>query len=817
MARDRDKQNSAVRAAEVEVVDGKGATLVTVRGVVDERFAGFGKIDATKPIVIDVSAMARMTSFGIRQWSKAIEALPKTLPGLYLLGCPTFFVDQLNMVLNFGGAARVLTVLAPYQCPSCATHSSGTIDVLAHRVMLTAGVVPEKNCPACDSALEFDETPESYFLFVPRYAAKELDPGAAELLLGRGLYRTPAAADVKPPRIIKLVDGPVTYFRIIGTIAHTFRARPLLVGAEGEIVIDLAEVDRFERSGLPEWQRLLKSLAPQVQAITLVDVDDELVEVAGSVIVRTPNLTVWSVRAPYRCRECARRSRESYELSRARWPQVFEPVACTACRGTMQHDTDPVLFAQLQSVAKACPAASGRLIERRDDVLARALEAVPNLDDIDPAVIAVAPPRRRPSVRRTALVAVLPPAGASDVDALGRTPSDRMRMVQDIVEEHGGDLLHREHERMAALFADGLDAAACALEVRALVPRARIALSTGTRTPASIATRAFELLEDGSESVLVDDETAALVNRMFRLDATSSMRLALVEYLDDAPSTPPGRTNRVIGHYRILRHLEIGGMGVLYLAEHVALRRRAVVKLVQEQLLSKELAERFHREAKALAAVPRHPSIVEVLDYGYDDIGRNYLVMEYLEGETLRTRIARDGCLAVDLAVELGIQVASALATAHAVGVIHRDLKPGNIFLVADATAPLGVRVKVLDFGVAKILGDADPKLTRTGNAIGTAHYISPEQWRADGELDHRADIYSLGCVLFEAVTGRPPFDGGYPQLFCAHTEKAPPRPSSLNPLVPARLENTILRMLAKAPAERHANMAEIGVELAES
>src|SRR5262249_47214053 len=131
--------------ASVNVVTERDAALISVTNLVDERFAGFGKLTATTAVV-DVSGITRMTSFGVRQWITAMNALPKTITDLYLLGCPTFFVDQLNMVLNFGGAARILTVLAPYMCPSCGVESGETIDVLAERSNLVMGVPPEKLC-----------------------------------------------------------------------------------------------------------------------------------------------------------------------------------------------------------------------------------------------------------------------------------------------------------------------------------------------------------------------------------------------------------------------------------------------------------------------------------------------------------------------------------------------------------------------------------------------------------------------------------------------------------------------------------------------
>ena len=235
--------------AAVEMVTADDAALVHVSGLVDENFSGFGNLASMKTVVISVAKMTRMTSFGVRQWLKSMDALPKTITDLHVLGCPTFFVDQLNMVLNFGGQAKVLTVMAPYTCPSCGTESGETIDVLVERANLARGGIPDKECQRCGGQLEFDETPESYFAFVSKYAATSIGPAAAQLLAAHGLYQSQDSAAEKPPRIIKLVHGSVTYFRIIGTIGSMFRARPFLVGAEGEVVIDLAEVVAVRSGG----------------------------------------------------------------------------------------------------------------------------------------------------------------------------------------------------------------------------------------------------------------------------------------------------------------------------------------------------------------------------------------------------------------------------------------------------------------------------------------------------------------------------------------------------------------------------------------
>src|ERR1041384_6716325 len=261
-------------SAVVELVTVGEAALVSVSGLVDERFMGFGDVGASKTVVINVSGMTRMTSFGVRQWLKGMDALPKTITDLYLLGCPTFFVDQLNMVLNFGGASKILTVVAPHTCPSCGVESGELIDVLAERASLAKGALPDKECARCGGKLEFDETPESYFAFVAKYQATSIQPAAVQLLASQNLYTSSDVTAEKPPRIIKLVHGSVTYFRIIGTIGSMFRARPFLVGAEGEVVIDLADVDRFDTGGLKEWRRLAQKQGRPVPTETLVDVGE---------------------------------------------------------------------------------------------------------------------------------------------------------------------------------------------------------------------------------------------------------------------------------------------------------------------------------------------------------------------------------------------------------------------------------------------------------------------------------------------------------------------------------------------------------------
>lgn len=378
MARDvKPTLNPVARtAASVDVISERDVASVTITGLVDEHFAGFGSFGVgVRTIVINVGAMSRMTSFGVRQWLKGMDALPRTASEIYLLACPTFFVDQLNMVLNFGGNAQVLTVVAPYTCPSCGQESGETIDVAAERAALAKHTVPAKECRRCAGTLEFDETPESYFSFVQKYAASSIQPAAAEFLRRHDLYRSTGTVVVaeKPPRIIKLIHGQVTYFRIIGSIGSMFRARPLLVGAEGEVVIDLAEVQTFDPLGQREWRRLIKSLATQVPAVTLVDVTESFVTVAAETFSIARNVAVASVLVPYVCATCARHSLESRSLAGAIWPIRLPELVCASCSGITHPQLEQAALAPLQKASTVVPPASAKVIEQRDEILAREL------------------------------------------------------------------------------------------------------------------------------------------------------------------------------------------------------------------------------------------------------------------------------------------------------------------------------------------------------------------------------------------------------------------------------------------------------------
>lgn len=258
--------------------------------------------------------------------------------------------------------------------------------------------------------------------------------------------------------------------------------------------------------------------------------------------------------------------------------------------------------------------------------------------------------------------------------------------------------------------------------------------------------------------------------------------------------------------YEILRHLARGGMAEVYLAHDLMLDRRVALKVLFRELSTdRSFVERFRREAQAAANLS-HPNIVSIYDWGEEE-GTYFIVMEYIEGRTLGQMIRGEGPLLPERAADIGADVAAALYYAHQSGVIHRDVKPGNV-LVSNTGA-----VKVTDFGIARA-ANTDQDLTQTGSVMGTATYFSPEQAQGH-QVDVRSDIYSLGVVLYEMVVGRPPFQGDNPMAIAyKHVREAPVAPRELNGEVPAEFEAIVLQAMAKNPNDRYVTAEELRQDL---
>jgi serine/threonine-protein kinase len=299
-------------------------------------------------------------------------------------------------------------------------------------------------------------------------------------------------------------------------------------------------------------------------------------------------------------------------------------------------------------------------------------------------------------------------------------------------------------------------------------------------TPAFIQS-ALILMFPSAIAVFAASRTAALQRRAFEAE----------------------RRAEKIGQYALKRKLGEGGMGEVWLAEHALLKRPCAVKFIRPDLAAHPAtAARFAREVQAVTGLT-HVHTVRVYDYGRAEDGSFYYVMEYLDGPTLEALGRQAGPLLPGRVVYLLRQVCGALAEAHAAGLIHRDLKPGNV-IVATLGGQRDV-AKLLDFGLVQDLSaDAEDRLTRTGTVLGTPAYMSPEQAAGESIVDARGDIYGLGAVAFFALTSRPPFQGKtVGQVLAAHRSEPPPPLADLRPDVPADLAAVVARCLAKDPTER--------------
>ncbi|HTP25740.1 MAG TPA: serine/threonine-protein kinase [Anaeromyxobacteraceae bacterium] len=263
------------------------------------------------------------------------------------------------------------------------------------------------------------------------------------------------------------------------------------------------------------------------------------------------------------------------------------------------------------------------------------------------------------------------------------------------------------------------------------------------------------------------------------------------------------------GSFRIQRLLGQGGMGTVYLAEHPIIGSKVAIKFLHESMCTDpELVGRFYDEARSVNLVG-HENIVAIYDLA-QLANRYYIVMEYLDGAPL-SQLLRGGRLPCSTAIDILSQLADALRAAHERGVVHRDLKPDNVFLLRRHGREHFV--KLVDFGIAKLADRQSGARTAAGSIVGTPEYMAPEQC-GDGHVDARTDVYSLGVMAYEIATGRLPFTGRIPQILLAHLTETPIPPRQIDPSVPVALERTILKALAKRPEDRFADMAAFATEL---
>ena len=269
----------------------------------------------------------------------------------------------------------------------------------------------------------------------------------------------------------------------------------------------------------------------------------------------------------------------------------------------------------------------------------------------------------------------------------------------------------------------------------------------------------------------------------------------------------------IADRYRIVKLIGEGGMGQVYEASHVNINKRFAIKLLRPEIVSNpDAVARFRQEAWSASSIG-HDNIIEIDDFATLPDGSVYLAMEFLAGVALADRMIEEPPIQTGEALQIFIQVASGLLAAHEKGIVHRDMKPENIFLVEKSGRML---VKILDFGIAKVSGGESQSLTRTGAIFGTPHYMSPEQ-AIGNPLDHRSDIYSVGVIMYEVFTGKVPFEAeSFMGILTKHITMQAKSPSLVAPTrsIPPEVESVIMRAMAKDPGERQGSMAELRDEL---
>ncbi len=315
----------------------------------------------------------------------------------------------------------------------------------------------------------------------------------------------------------------------------------------------------------------------------------------------------------------------------------------------------------------------------------------------------------------------------------------------------------------------------------------------------------------GSSVTALADTMSSDARPGFAKDGATTSRIA--------PVTRAGTTTDIIGavlndRYTVTKKIGQGGMGAVYEATHNLIGKRVALKILLDKHANNEqVVARLKLEAR-LASSIGHQNIIDITDFGATSDGRTFVVMEYLDGESLGARIARDGRLDSVQTLHIAKQVAGALAAAHDKGIVHRDIKPENIFIVPKDNEDY---VKVLDFGISKSMTDQedDLRLTQTGMVLGTPLYMSPEQARGDEDLDHRIDIYALGVLLYETLTGEVPFKGkNYLSILTQVTSETPIAPRELVPDIDRDLESITMKAMAKERSDRYLDMHEFAADL---
>jgi len=344
------------------------AALLEVSGPVDERFDGHQlSVLAAPVVVLEVSKITRITSFGVRRWSEAMKELPQVVKHVYLLGCSPSFVDQLNMVLNFGGRSEVITANGIWFCTKCDDERVAPIDVYADRARIASGRVTLPPCPVCGGALQLEDA--GYLRFATTYGAKSIDSRARNILAEAGLYHV--REEGRPPEEMKLIHGDVTLLCLSGTLDQRFQPRRLASGIEGDVVFDLGQVEGADATGCERWRRLLSQLK-NVEQLVLADLPEPLLPFVADGKFTVDGAVVDSLRLSYSCNRCQEPSMLTVETSGS--PSA--PRACPRCGGELSLAADAQLVDKVLERARASlvPISPGveEVIAQRSQLIARA-------------------------------------------------------------------------------------------------------------------------------------------------------------------------------------------------------------------------------------------------------------------------------------------------------------------------------------------------------------------------------------------------------------------------------------------------------------
>ncbi len=358
-------------APRLEIKSQKESGLVCLQlsGIIDERFNAAQILSEVAPVtILELSGIRRITSFGVRQWTEVMKTLPSSVKHLYLLRCPPVFIDQLSMVLNFGGRSQVISAYASYACDKCGEESLSLLDFLADHNQIASGQLPEVSCPKCKVPMQLVDDPQTYGRLVNEFGAKTLDAGAASLLERSGLHAVRRVG--RPPEATKLVHEQITLFRLSGTLDGRFRQRRLASGVEGDVVFDLGEIEGLDATGAERWRELLAELSGAT-SITLIDVPDVLLPAIADGRFAVNGAGLYSYQVLFLCADCG--GLETRPL-RAGEPLAAVTRPCQRCGRTAEPATDANLIEQVFTRARPAVIAPAieEVIRNRNEILQRA-------------------------------------------------------------------------------------------------------------------------------------------------------------------------------------------------------------------------------------------------------------------------------------------------------------------------------------------------------------------------------------------------------------------------------------------------------------